>query len=398
MSTLRDRVHSLVALSSSYVLRRPTATVVGTKHVLRGSLIFAAIPVCAAWAVGLAATGAVTAFRIGVRVRRAPVLRVAPELLVRPEDIVPVCSLVSDTHIVAPDRNPCELEADRVQWPWGELPSHRTLETGLRRVLGHIFRHAPRTVVWCGDEVDTGDRLEWRRWHDIVETVPGLAHRILPGNHDVCFNRPFDEDYTLARRAMRERAYQDHAGRLADFPIVDTIITEVGPVTTILLDSCRHRSTHVLSNAIGQFADDQLDELERLLERIRGPVCIATHHHVWRDTHFMQPEVWFETAIDADRLISILGAYRRRSSGNQVLVCHGHRHILAAGMVGDPEAPIAVVGLPSTTLGDKSTTGRLDGILRYGIAGLRRDGTWAVAIREVGVLLQHPSAGAHASG
>jgi hypothetical protein len=69
-----------------------------------------------------------------------------------------------------------------------------------------------------------------------------------------------------------------------------------------------------------------------------------------------------------------------------VLVCHGHRHIITAGEVGHADAPIAVLGLPSTTLGDKSHGAPLDGILRYGVAGLRRDGTWGVALRDVAPL------------
>jgi hypothetical protein len=68
-------------------------------------------------------------------------------------------------------------------------------------------------------------------------------------------------------------------------------------------------------------------------------------------------------------------------------VCHGHRHELTAGLVGDVDAPVAVVGLPSTTLGDKSMSGMLDGVLRYGVAGLRHDGTWGVGLRRVGRLV-----------
>ena len=64
-----------------------------------------------------------------------------------------------------------------------------------------------------------------------VDAVPDLAHRVVPGNHDICFNRPFDEDYDLARRALRERAFQRHAGSLAEFPLVDTIIGDAGPIT-----------------------------------------------------------------------------------------------------------------------------------------------------------------------
>jgi hypothetical protein len=108
---------------------------------------------------------------------------------------------------------------------------------------------------------------------------------------------------------------------------------------------------------------------------------------VWRDAQFLQPEAWYNTVVDADRLVALLGRYRRRAARNQVLICHGHRHALTAGVVGDGDAPIAVVGLPSTTLGDKSISGRLDGMLRYGIAGLRRDGSWAVALRRVGPLM-----------
>jgi hypothetical protein len=44
--------------------------------------------------------------------------------------------------------------------------------------------------------------------------------------------------------------------------------------------------------------------------------------------------------------------------------------------------------LPSTTLGDKSLTGMLDGVLRYAVAGLRGDGSWAVALRPVGTLVE----------
>lgn len=83
------------------------------------------------------------------------------------------------------------------------------------------------------------------------------------------------------------------------------------------------------------------------------------------------------------------GGDRRRAAPNQVLVCHGHRHALTAGVVGDRDAPVAIIGLPSTTLGDKSVTGMLDGVLRYGVAGLRRDGTWAVGLHQVGALVEY---------
>src|SRR5262249_4026796 len=146
-----------------------------------------------------------------------------------PDELTPVCTLISDTHVVAPGRALCELEVDPGQWPWREQPNSEDVAAGLRRVLEHAWRHGPHTVIWCGDEVDTGDPAEWQQWRQVLAAVPRLMHRLVPGNHDICFNRPFDFDYTLARRASRENAYQAHAGRLADFPVVDTLITEAGP-------------------------------------------------------------------------------------------------------------------------------------------------------------------------
>jgi hypothetical protein len=350
---------SLLALTASYVARRPRA----------------------------ALGAAQIAWRVGKAVRNAPILRLDHSILAHTDELVAACSLISDTHIVAAGRTPCELEHEPEQWPWPIAPTREHLVGGVRRLLEHVAEHAPRTVIWCGDEVDSGDPAEWRQWKSAIDAVPGLAHRVVPGNHDICFNRPFDEDYDLARRALRERAFDRHAGSLGDFPLVDTIIGDAGPITIALLDSCRHRSTHVLSNAIGYFGEDQLVNLETTLDRTHGPVLCIAHHHVWRDESFMQPDEWYNTAVDADALTQILQRYRRRDAKNHVLVCHGHRHVLSPGWIGDPAAPIAVVGLPSSTLGDKAGTGRLDGILRYGVAGLRADGSWGVALHDAGPLI-----------
>jgi calcineurin-like phosphoesterase family protein len=347
---------TLLALAGSYAVQRPAAAIAGLA----------------------------TALRVGLDVRRAPVLRPCPGLLAAPTELTPVVSLLSDTHVTAGDRPPSELLIDPGQWPFRTQPRGGDLRAGIVRLLGRIHRDGPRTVVWCGDEVDTGDAAEWEAWRAAVERVPGLAHRLVPGNHDICFNRPFDEDFSLRRRAIRERAYQAHGPRLADYPVVDVIATERGPVTLLLLDSCKHPSEHVLSNAIGRFGAVQIGEVARILDRAAGPLLCIAHHHVWRGERFRQPDEWFNTVVDADHLARVLAAYRRRDPRNSVLVCHGHRHTLTAGQIGDPAAPIDVIGLPSSTLGDKATTGILDGMLRYAIAGLRPDGGWGLALVAVG--------------
>jgi len=123
MPTLRARVEQLVTLAGSYVLRRPATTLAGVPRVLAPVMV----PGALAWSALLAATGAVAAARIGVRVRRAPVLHPSPAIFSDPRDLAPVCTLISDTHLVAPGRSPCELEEDPSQWPHGELPTRASL-------------------------------------------------------------------------------------------------------------------------------------------------------------------------------------------------------------------------------------------------------------------------------
>jgi hypothetical protein len=145
---------SLLALAASYVMTRPRA----------------AIPALRA------------ALAVGIRVRRAPVLAPNSTLLVRPDELAAVCSLVSDTHLVAPRRSPCELDHEPEQWPWGPLPTSSDLTAGVRRTLEHIARHAPRTVVWCGDEVDSGEPEEWREWKKaVVQLSPGERIELFEG-------------------------------------------------------------------------------------------------------------------------------------------------------------------------------------------------------------------------
>jgi hypothetical protein len=107
---------------------------------------------------------------------------------------------------------------------------------------------------------------------------------------------------------------------------------------------------------------------------------VISHHHVWRDAKFLQPDEWYNTAVDADRLARILLAYRARGPRNRVLVCHGHRHATTTGTITDGRHTIDVAGLPSSTLGDKSRDGVLDGVVRYTIAGLQPGRSWGIAL------------------
>src|SRR5262245_57108820 len=106
MQRLREPA-KLLALTASYVVRRPSG----------------------------AFTAAQIAWRIGRAVRNAPILRPDRSVLAEPDELVPVVSLVSDTHVVANGRTPCELELYPEQWPWPVAPAREHLVDGVRRVL-----------------------------------------------------------------------------------------------------------------------------------------------------------------------------------------------------------------------------------------------------------------------
>src|SRR5262249_29490269 len=163
---------SVLALSASYVVGRSAAAPSAANE--RGLRKLSA-------SLERAAIGAAAAIRIGRQVRNAPVLRSRPGLLARPEELVPVCTLISDTHVIASGGSLCELDADPGQWPWREMPTCEVIAGGLVRVLEHVRQHAPHTVIWCGDEVDTGEPAEWQQWRQVIDGVPRLMHRLVPG-------------------------------------------------------------------------------------------------------------------------------------------------------------------------------------------------------------------------
>ena len=271
------------------------------------------------------------------------------------------------------------------QWPFGAPPTSATIAARPRARAAPRPRATPRAPS-CGAATRSTPAIRPSGRHGARSSTAcrGLAHRLVPGNHDICFNRPFDEDYTLARRAERERAYQQHAGRLADFPMLDTIITDAGPAHVVLLDSCRHRSTHVLSNAIGRFGDAQLDELERMLARCAARCSCVAHHHVWRDAQFLSPRRGStprSTPIGSSRSCRVSPA--RRAQPRARLSRPPPRADAPASSASDADR---VRRLAVDHARRQVGPGQLDGMLRYAVAGLRRDGSWGVTWQAVGAL------------
>src|SRR5436190_627182 len=118
---LRERLRhgpvALAALAVSYAVQRPYAAWIGAPRWVRPGLA----PACVAWAVARAVGGARLALSLGRQARRAPLLHRDERVLASFDELAPICSLVSDTHLAA--GVPVELRTDPSQWPHGELPA-----------------------------------------------------------------------------------------------------------------------------------------------------------------------------------------------------------------------------------------------------------------------------------
>jgi hypothetical protein len=114
---------SLLTLGASFALRHPARIARGAFSALPFPIALAVLPAAAAWSTVVTARALVSAIRIGHRVRSAPILRPHRGLVVPLGQIAPLCSLVSDTHVTAGCRPPCELALDPGQWPFRDVPA-----------------------------------------------------------------------------------------------------------------------------------------------------------------------------------------------------------------------------------------------------------------------------------
>lgn len=297
---------------------------------------------------------------------------------------------LTDLHVAA--GLPYELQVDPAAYTSEEpAPSGTELDLRLVRVLRKAARLNPACLALTGDITDCGSWDEWQRfegiWRSVFSAGVGPAVMMVPGNHDVSFNKCETPDPGGENKFARECQFLSVERRLSgrsesetgkeEFPLVQSVEGNHGPVHIVSLNSCRYDSHFILSNAVGRLGRDQLATLDHTLDMLSGPLVVLLHHHLalqpgrlsWRHPLDSAQEL-MKMPVDARELIHLLSAYARR---HPVLVIHGHQHenlrLTVDGQVG---GRIHVFGLASSTLGHvdpKSDLGHaaLDGRLRIGL-------------------------------
>jgi predicted MPP superfamily phosphohydrolase len=278
-----------------------------------------------------------------------------------PEAQLVLCQ-ISDVHMTSRSHVPYELHGSP------GAPDTLELRRRLSTVLTEANRLQPPAIALTGDLTDSGDEKEWEQFSAEIalHRTPGTTLILSPGNHDVQIliehdregrRRPISRaDATLPNRAAicRRNLGEIEAG-YGEFPVTTQIEVGGRRIEVISIDSCRYESNWLLSNAVGEIGQSQLNTLRARLSGSTNPTIIVLHHHVgWYEAHRRDARDVLMCAIDGRELLIIL-AEHAAESGAPVLVLHGHKHMCMRGVFRHHGTEVFVHGCPSSTLGNAAT-------------------------------------------
>lgn len=311
---------------------------------------------------------------------------------------------LTDLHVT--ESTPYELLVNADAFDGPQPPDCDEIDVRLASVLRAASAQSPLAIAVTGDITDSGEEGEWRRVAEVWNRE--FPHRgspplwVVPGNHDISFNRGEKPDPSGFARMDREFFYHyaesvatgyELTGSIEQFPRVGRIEGQDTAINVVSLNSCNYNSHFILSNAIGKLGSDQLTLLGEQLKNLRGPLLVLLHHHL-----AIQPErltlshpvdsalELAKLPVDALELTHILLGYAK---SNDVLVLHGHQHENLRFYVEDKSGTrVHIFGLASSTMGCvqfNETSGRhaLDGVMRIGLVGWNPDTGWQAEVKEV---------------
>jgi 3',5'-cyclic AMP phosphodiesterase CpdA len=226
---------------------------------------------------------------------------------------------LSDIHLTAPT----------LEWQWRDWFNKRLAAWFNFRWLGrrYRFRHAdmvmaaltaefrerrPDHIIFSGDATALGFESEFRRAAEAlgVGNSAAPAGLAVPGNHDYC-------TIPAAASGQFERHFAPwQQGERVDAHVYP-FAQKVGPAWLIAVNSCT--GNRWAWDAAGSVGGEQLDRLERLLQRLEGGLRILVTHYpvaLWngkreRRTHGLR---------DLDKVLAVA------TRGKISLWLHGHRH------------------------------------------------------------------------
>jgi 3',5'-cyclic AMP phosphodiesterase CpdA len=230
---------------------------------------------------------------------------------------------------------------DPVRTASGDVPSERdypTLLEKLQEELGQETLDCPVIVVISGDLAQTGAVDELERAEEFVRglaesnvlgATPGLSNVILvPGNHDVTFDRP-----ALGHRWQqwvelhnRLRVSNVDRNKPSELDAVEDRVDELGAIFVTLNSAVHVEKDNLKEQIRGRIEDRQIDRMKKRLEEIdpvrrEEAIRIAViHHHPVLIPDLVEPSRNYDAVHNAAKLLTVL-----RQFGFHVLL-HGHKH------------------------------------------------------------------------
>ena len=166
-----------------------------------------------------------------------------------------------------------------------------------------IFRTIQKEAAACegkqcatilyGDITDSGASKEWETLSSIWQNVEFALRTIaVPGNHDFQLTLEH-QGSSIVTRPVTDAQRQERAKRLSfafaelGWPSSFPELHDYGWAQILTVDSVRYRNGWLLSNAIGFFGEDQLEQIRLKLEQAQyKPLLVVTHHHPGRHEEF----------------------------------------------------------------------------------------------------------------
>jgi hypothetical protein len=207
------------------------------------------------------------------RIMFAPTL--LPAQFDTPSGESPILCQLTDLHLTLDEKKPEELQSGATGWPDTQEPHGAEIVARAAAALRYARSLSPVAILVSGDVTDSGDEKEWQQWVNCCRTTgpwtddPQLI--VLPGNHDITFNRPEKPDPSLAllkkRRQLYEKSVMQISGSI-NFPDLHPFRHGESIGHILCLDSNNYPSRHGISGALGLLGRKQLDDVDLLLNKI----------------------------------------------------------------------------------------------------------------------------------
>jgi 3',5'-cyclic AMP phosphodiesterase CpdA len=223
--------------------------------------------------------------------------------------------VVSDLHIATSGR-------DGVVRTLEDQIGNDAVLSFLHQAIGRV---RPRIDIVSGDIIDIGNDEAWAIAREQLSRYKQLELVVVPGNHDVNFqrwNEPHTEDAMYSETAIVEQISKltgDDSNEMTKFPHI--FRSRDLPIDVLTLNSNRYRTSWPRTNAVGMVGVDQLREARQLLNQRSTDrlLLIVPQHHIIPPIGLQTPLL---RCIDAHKALQLAREHRARAIIPGHTQCH----------------------------------------------------------------------------